>query len=125
VTVVKIYRNDDTGWHVAAAPGTEPRLPVEVDWKGAGRKFLAQGDGGFSTQLVRIPPGFTAPVHSHDHAEVFVVLEGGCTFGDESMGCFDLTVVEANEPYGFTAGPDGLLFLVVRQAPAAYTTTGG
>jgi hypothetical protein len=53
-----------------------------------------------------------------------MVLEGGCTFSGEEMGCFDMTVVEANEPYGFVAGPDGLLFLVVRQAPANYAEAG-
>ena len=53
-------------------------------------------------------------------AEVFMVLEGSCTFDGEEMARFDLAVVEANQPYGFTAGPDGLSFLVVRQGRAAY-----
>jgi anti-sigma factor ChrR (cupin superfamily) len=119
-----IHRNDGTGWHIAAPPGEAPLESVEASWSGAGRKFLAQGEGGFYAQLVRIPAGFEAPVHSHDHSEVFMVLEGGCTFSGEEMGCFDMTVVEANEPYGFVAGPDGLLFLVVRQAPASYAEAG-
>ena len=42
-----------------------------------------------------MPPGFDAPVHSHDHAEVFMVLEGSCEFDGEPMERFDLTVVEA------------------------------
>jgi hypothetical protein len=60
-------------------------------------------------------------VHSHDHSEVFMVLEGGCTFDGAPMTRFDLAVVEADQPYSFTAGPDGLSFLVVRQGPAAYS----
>ena len=36
------------------------------------------------------------------------------------MERFDLTVVEANQPYGFMAGPDGLSFLVVRQGAASF-----
>lgn len=121
---MEIYHVDDSGWHVATAKGTDPQRAVEAAWQGAGRKLLAQGDGGFYTQAVRIPPGFEAPEHRHDHAEVFMVLEGSCTFSGQPMGRFDSTVVEANEPYGFTAGADGLLFLVVRRAPAAYTETG-
>ena len=67
-----------------------------------------------------MPPGFAAPVHCHDHSEVFMVLEGSCEFDGEPMARFDLTVVEANQPYGFTAGPDGLSFLVVRQGAAGF-----
>ena len=48
-----------------------------------------------------------------------MVLEGSCTFDDEPMARFDLAVVEADQPYWFTAGPDGLSFLVVRQGAAA------
>ena len=44
-----------------------------------------------------------------------MVLEGSCAFDGEPMERFDLTVVEADQPYGFIAGPDGLSFLVVRQ----------
>ena len=49
-----------------------------------------------------------------------MVLEGSCTFDGEPMERFDLTVVEANQPYGFSAGPDGLSFLVVRGGEAAF-----
>ena len=59
-------------------PGTDPRSRGRGRTAGAARRFLAQGDGGFYTQVVRMPPGFDAPVHSHDHSEVFMVLEGSC-----------------------------------------------
>jgi hypothetical protein len=59
-------------------------------------------------------------VHAHDHAEVFMVLDGTCSFNGEPMQRFDLTVVEANEPYGFASGPDGVQFLVVRQDKARF-----
>ena len=101
--------------------GTDPEKAAEAGRQGAGRKFLAQGDAGFFTQIVRIPPGFEAPVHHHDHAEVFLVLEGSCTFDGQPMSKWDLTVVEADQPYGFVAGPDGLHFLVVRGAVAGFT----
>jgi hypothetical protein len=35
-----------------------------------------------------------------------------------------MTVVAANEPYGFEAGADGLTFLVVRQGAATFAATG-
>ena len=117
----RIYRFDDIEWHVPVSPGTDPESAAAAGEQGAARKFLAQGDGGFYTQVVRIPAGFEAPVHSHDHEEVFMVLEGSCRFDGEPMARFDLTVVSANEPYGFVAGPDGLSFLVVRRGAATFS----
>ena len=117
----RIYRFDDIEWHVPVSPGTDPESAAAAGEQGAARKFLAQGDGGFYTQVVRIPAWFEAPVHSHDHEEVFMVLEGSCRFDGEPMARFDLTVVSANEPYGFVAGPDGLSFLVVRRGAATFS----
>ena len=76
----RIYRFEEAEWHVPVAPGTDPEAAAEAGRQGAARRFLAQGDAGFYTQVVKLPPGFTAPAHSHDHAEVFMVLEGDCTF---------------------------------------------
>ncbi|HLM17249.1 MAG TPA: hypothetical protein VK549_05470 [Acidimicrobiia bacterium] len=120
--MTRIHRFEDAEWHVPTAPGTDPEVAAAAGRVGAARRFLAQGEGGFYTQVVRMPAGFTAPVHSHDHSEVFMVLEGSCTFDDEPMARFDLAVVEADHAYSFTAGPDGLSFLVVRHGPAAYST---
>jgi Cupin domain len=122
--VRRIYRFDDIEWHVPIAPGTDLDAAAEAGRRGAARKFLAQGDGGFYTQVVRMPAGFEAPLHSHDHEEVFMVLEGSCRFDGEPMGRFDMTVVAANEPYGFVAGPDGLSFLVVRRGEASFSSAG-
>lgn len=115
-----IHRFADITWHV---PPTDPAnldLDTEAPADGPGRKFLAQGEGGFWTQMVRVPANFTAPVHTHDHAEVLMVTAGSCIFNGEPMQPLDLTVVEADEPYSFTAGADGVQFLVVRGAKAAY-----
>jgi uncharacterized cupin superfamily protein len=116
----QIYRYDDAEWHVPIAPGTDPDAAAEAGRQGAARRLLAQGDAGFYTQVVKLPPGFAAPAHSHDHAEVFMVLEGSCEFDGQPMARFDLTVVQANQPYAFTAGPDGLSFLIVRQGAASF-----
>jgi quercetin dioxygenase-like cupin family protein len=123
MTERSIYRFEEIDWHVPMAPGTDPEAAAEAGRRGAGRKFLAQGDSGFYAQVVRIPADFQAPSHSHDHAEIFMVLEGSCHFDDQQMGRLDMTVVAENAPYGFTAGPEGVIFLVVRTAPAHYSAT--
>lgn len=120
-----IHHFDAIRWHVPPVHAADLDLDTEAPADGPGRKFLAQGEGGFYTQVVRIPPGFDAPVHAHDHAEVFMVLEGDCLFNGEPMGRFDLTVVDAGEPYGFVAGSDGVQFLVVRQGRAVFLDRSG
>ena len=77
------------------------------------------GVTSFGIQMLRFPPNFETPPHSHDHSEVFVVLEGSCVFDGAPMGRHDSTVVEANDKYGFTTGPDGVELLVVRTGAAA------
>ena len=120
-----IYRFDEIDWHVPVSEGTDPAAAEAAGRAGAGRKFLAQGDSGFYAQVVRIPADFTAPSHSHDHAEIFMVLRGSCTMRGEPMGERDMTVIPANGAYGFTAGPDGVEFLVVRTGKARYAEQGG
>jgi quercetin dioxygenase-like cupin family protein len=116
-----IYRFDAIDWQTPSGPGTDPKVAQAAADLGVGRKYLAQGDAGFFAQVVRFPPNFEAPPHSHDHAEVFVVLEGDCTFDGQPMSRHDSTVVEANAAYGFTAGAAGLSFLVVRTGKAAFS----
>jgi mannose-6-phosphate isomerase-like protein (cupin superfamily) len=119
-----IHRFGDVDWHTPMSPGADPGQAADAAARGAGRKLLAQGEQGFYAQVVKIPPNFEAPVHSHDHAEVFMVLEGACEFDGQPMDRFDLTVVAAHEPYGFKAGPDGLNFLVVRTGQASFAAAG-
>lgn len=116
-----IRRYADIAWHVPVSKRDE------IDWgyvpgdDEAGRKFLVDGEGGFYVQAVRVPPNFTAPVHRHSHAEVFMVVAGECTFSGETMGPLDCALVEAEQDYSFTSGPDGVVFMVTRQAVATYT----
>jgi len=118
-----VYRFSEIDWHVPIAEGTDPEAAAAAGKLGAGRKFLTQGDSGFFAQIVRIPPNFTAPTHSHDHPEIFMVLSGSCTMRGDPMGERDMTVIPANGSYGFTAGPDGVEFLVVRTGQARYANT--
>lgn len=111
---------DDIHWHVPPEDPADLDLEQVASVGEPGRKFLVDGDAGFYVQTVRLPAGFEAPVHRHSHAEVFMVLEGSCVFEGERMDRFDVTVVEAGESYGFTAGPDGVQFLVTRQGKATF-----
>lgn len=117
-----IYRFEDSEWHVPIAPGGDPEEAAAAGEQGARRRFLAQGDSGFYTQIVQIPPEFESPTHSHSHAEVFMVLEGSCTVNGQALVPYDTAVIPAGAAYGFRSGPEGLRFLVVRGGPASFST---
>ena len=90
---------------------------------GARRKYLAQGDGGFYSQLSEFPAGYTVPMHSHDHNEMIVILDGGCTMlGDgPTLQGRRLDGADRGYEYGFTADADGMTFLTIRTGAAATT----
>jgi hypothetical protein len=102
----------------AARPGMAPPkgLVAEAKKKGARRKKVVRGEGGFFMNRSVLPPGFKIPMHHHDHDELIVVLSGGCTFegGLGELGANDSIVLRARYRYGFTAGPEGMEFLTIR-----------
>ena len=100
--------------------GSAPReLVEEAKRKGAKRKFLAQGEGGFHSQYSEFPPGYSVPVHSHDHDEMIVILDGSCTLlGGPTLDAHDSMVLRGGHEYGFTAGDSGMKFLTIRTAKA-------
>jgi hypothetical protein len=88
---------------------------------GARRKRLAQGEGGFYSQISWFPAGYTVPLHEHSHSEMIMVLEGSLTLLDDgpTLGPFDSMTLEAGYKYGFTAGDDGMTFVTVRSGEAS------
>jgi mannose-6-phosphate isomerase-like protein (cupin superfamily) len=116
----RIYRFEEADWHLPMSKGVDPEKLAAAGDQGVGRRFLAQGEGGYYAQVVRMPAGFSAPSHAHDHAEIFMVLEGSCSFDGQQMDRFDMTVVSAGSPYSFVAGDDGVQFLVVRPGKADF-----
>jgi quercetin dioxygenase-like cupin family protein len=115
---------DEIPWRDEAAASTAPRELVEAAQRsGARRKFLARGEGGFFTQYSEFPPGFTVPLHSHDHNEIILLLDGSCTMlGDgQKLGAGDSMVLIGGFEYGFTAGGDGMKFVTVRTGKAETT----
>ena len=120
---VLIY--EDIEWdNMKSAPKgvkAPPRALVEqAKKKGARRKKLAKGEGGFFMNRSVLPGDFRVPSHSHNHGELIVVLRGGCLFDDgvANLGPDDSIVIQANFRYGFTCGPDGMEFLTIRMGEA-------
>jgi quercetin dioxygenase-like cupin family protein len=117
---------DDIDWAGAGAgvSGAPKELVDAARKTGARQKRMATGDGGFFMNHNVMPAGFTVPPHVHDHDELIVVLEGGCTVldGGPTMGPHDAVVIRAHHAYGFTCGPDGMRFLTVRTGEAGFAT---
>jgi quercetin dioxygenase-like cupin family protein len=114
------FRLDDVPWPDEATSGAPRELVEEARRKGAKRKFLARGEGGFHSQYSEFPSGYTVPPHSHDHGEMIVVLEGSCTMlgGGPTLEARDSMVLLGGYEYGFTAGDEGMKFLTIRTAEA-------
>ena len=115
---------DAIPWPDEAKASTAPPELVEAAQRsGARRKFLARGEGGFFTQYSEFPAGFTVPMHSHDHNEVILLLDGSCTMLGEgqALGAGDSMVLIGGYEYGFTAGNDGMKFVTIRTGKAETT----
>jgi len=110
---------DDIDWAVEGDDA--PRALVELAKQtGARRKRMATGHCGFYMNHSTMPAGFTVPAHTHDHDELIVVLEGGCTVhdGGPALGPNDAMAIPAHHSYGFTCGEGGMRFLTIRTGEA-------
>ena len=114
------FRLDDVPWPDETTSGAPRELVEEAQRQGAKRKFLARGEGGFHSQYSVFPGGYTVPMHSHDHDEMIVLLDGSCTMLDDgpTLAAHDSMVLLGGHEYGFTAGPDGMTFLTIRTGAA-------
>jgi quercetin dioxygenase-like cupin family protein len=100
-----------------AAPTAPVELVEEAERLGARRKFLAQGEGGFYAHYSEFPAGYSVPLHSHDHDELIMLLDGSCTMSDgQVLQRHDSVVLTGGAEYGFTAGDDGMVFVTIRSA---------
>jgi uncharacterized cupin superfamily protein len=112
---------DELPWPDEAKEGNAPReLVEEAQRLGAKRKFLARGEAGYYSQYSVFPPGYTVPMHSHDHDEMIVILAGDCTLlnGGPQLAAHDSMVLRGGYEYGFTAGDEGMTFLTIRTGAA-------
>jgi uncharacterized cupin superfamily protein len=114
------FRVDELPWPDESKSTAPRELVEEARRKGAKRKFLARGEGGFHSQYSVFPPGYAVPPHSHDHDEMIVVLEGSATMNGAgpTLHAHDSMVLRGGYEYGFTAGDDGLTFLTIRTGAA-------
>jgi quercetin dioxygenase-like cupin family protein len=114
------FHVDEVPWPDESTTNAPRELVEEAKRKGARRKFLACGEGGFHSQYSVFPPGYTVPPHSHDHDEMIVLLAGSCSLlGDgPTLVAHDSMVLRGGHEYGFTAGPEGMTFLTIRTAAA-------
>lgn len=115
------FHLDDVPWPDEGKSGAPRELVEEARRRGARRKFLARGEGGFHSQYSEFPAGYTVPLHSHDHDEMIVILDGGCQMlgGGPQLDAHDSMVLRGGFEYGFTAGPDGMRFLTIRRGAAS------
>jgi quercetin dioxygenase-like cupin family protein len=118
-----LYDKIDWAIEGASAPAALVALAKET---GARRKRMATGQSGFFMNHSEMPAGFTVPTHTHDHSELLVILEGGCTIldGGPTLAPNDAVVIEANHAYGFTCGPQGMKFLTIRNGEAGTALKG-
>lgn len=110
--MTEIISYADAGW--AVPTGAEP----DAGGRNLTRAPMAQGHGGFFSQVVDCPPDYVLQPHSHDHSELFIVLRGQAIVGERILGPYDTVAIPANEVYGVQAGPEGLEFMVVRNGQA-------
>jgi quercetin dioxygenase-like cupin family protein len=112
------FKVEELPWPDETTTGAPRELVEEARHKGAKRKFLARGEGGFHSQYSVFPAGYTVPPHSHDHDEMIVLLDGSCTLLEDgpTLKTHDSMVLLGGYEYGFTAGDEGMTFLTIRTA---------
>lgn len=126
-TEPKVLKFDDIEWVDESSNTDAPKELIEEAKKlGAGRKRVAQGEGGFWCQYSTMPAGYHVPPHSHDQNELLIVVSGGCEVWPSGadgpsmeLGPKDSVILAANHKYSFTCGPDGMEFFVMRPGEAA------
>ena len=76
--------------------------------------FCQQGEGATSLLVGDFAPGFTVWRHSHSLDCLYFILSGEANLGAQKLGPGDGFFVPANHPYGYTAGPEGVRVLEIR-----------
>ena len=112
------FQIDQIDWADDLKEGAPKELVEEARKKGARRKMLARGEGSFHSSYSEFPAGYVVPMHSHEHDEMLVILEGGCTIlgGGPTLAAKDSVVLLGGFEYGFEAGSKGMTFLTIRTA---------
>jgi len=80
--------------------------------------FRQLGDDGMSLVDIWFPPGFVLPRHSHSADCLYYIVAGGITMGTRELGPGDGFFVPADQPYAYSAGPEGVKLLEFRNSTA-------
>ncbi len=79
--------------------------------------FSQPGEGGFSIVHVRFAPDYILARHIHDTDCMYYIIAGEVSFGrTRVLRAGDGFFVAADQPYGYTAGPQGVELLEFRHA---------
>jgi len=76
--------------------------------------FRGEGDDGFSLVKAWFGPHYVLPRHSHDGDCLYYVVEGSLTMGSQVVEAGDGFFVPSDAPYGYEAGPEGVVVLEFR-----------
>ena len=76
--------------------------------------FRGQGPDGWSLVRAWFGPHYVLPRHTHDGDCLYYVAEGSLTMGSQVIEAGDGFFVPSGAPYGYEAGPDGVVVLEFR-----------
>ena len=110
-------RGEEISWQ----EGREVEINGKKQWGLRTRRYFAPTVDPVYFNRVNYAAGYTEPPHSHTVDEIIYIMEGELQVGDTRYIAGDTLWIEANTVYGpLTAGPQGMTFLLIRNAPAEY-----
>jgi hypothetical protein len=115
-------RLEEDGMMATDMSGIDPAVFTSFDFgqfvAGQAAKVLFKGAGpeGFSLVHARFEAGFRLFRHSHSSDCLYVVTAGEAHMGTRVLKAGDGFFVQAEAPYTYTAGPDGVEVLEFRTA---------
>jgi len=106
-----VFEGDDRA--VLAADG--PRSPNLLTGNLDEVVYRGEGDDGMSLVRAWFGPHYVLPRHTHDGDCLYYVVAGSLKMGSQELQAGDGFFVPCNAPYGYEAGPDGVVVLEFRQ----------
>lgn len=110
--IMSAPRFDMEDQKVLAADG--PRNPDVVLGTHDAVPFRGDGENGFSLVRAWFGAHFVLPRHTHNSDCLYYIIEGSLTMGSVTLGVGDGFFVPSGAPYGYEAGPDGVVVLEFR-----------
>jgi quercetin dioxygenase-like cupin family protein len=108
-------------WHTAHRWDLEWQDDIDILQLGNGVqvKVLYQDPATEHTDmLVKFPPGYVEPIHTHDASHSIVVLEGVQVAAGEAMHPGDYVWASGPEPHGPFEYPEGCVVFVSFRGPS-------